>query len=864
VVLGCRVRLDEAGRLTGALARRLSAGERAFRARAAPDAIVVVSGGRRWTLDVEADRMALEIERLGVDPRAIVRERCSLSTRDNATFSAALLARRGIRRAGVVTCPWHMPRALSLFARAGVEATPIPAEDGPRPAGPARFWRWGREWVLMLLGVVAAVACAPTRAAPASAAVDAGNPPAPAPAAEVLAAIARAEDLRRVEALPAGVQASHDVAVRRAAARALARILDPAEDPQLLRALEDDDDQVVEWAGYGLGESCAGREEVHVRALVSRLASLRGGEDTRAALLRALGRCGGDPAETTLRAWLARGGPGAPEAAALALGDIAGRKGTLATATVTALLDAVQADPPLDAALYALGRAEGGGDDAPRRAAAARAALGRPGTARIFAVRALARAGDPDQAVPELARVVGSSKFSPAERVEAARELARLGRAAHAALGDLLATLVPDRADELAGPGFAVLQAVLEGTPETPAEGALPALWSIARLEPAAGATPGLARRVSLVRCAAARRLARGAWGSDVMTRCDLGDGEIGERARLASLERHPFDGKERRAAWLQLARSARVRVREAALEAIARHPELGEVARAALGEALAAKEPGVVAAAAHVVEAHPERVMALAESERRAALDPAAPPPTATPARELDPAVAQALRAALARPWSEDLVETRLALVGAGLAVALPEAIASARSACADRNATVRGRAARALAVAGQSGAVCPPPPDPGSAAPELGHLAARAATVILDTDAGSLSLRLDPALAPVAVTRVLALARSGFYAGVVVHRVVPGFVVQFGDPGGDGYGGAGSLLRSETSPVSFAPFDVGVALDGRDTGSSQLFVALARHPRLDGQYAWLGHAQGPWDAVVEGDVVRSVRVAE
>jgi peptidyl-prolyl cis-trans isomerase B (cyclophilin B) len=95
-------------------------------------------------------------------------------------------------------------------------------------------------------------------------------------------------------------------------------------------------------------------------------------------------------------------------------------------------------------------------------------------------------------------------------------------------------------------------------------------------------------------------------------------------------------------------------------------------------------------------------------------------------------------------------------------------------------------------------------------------------------------------------------------------VHRVVPGFVAQFGDPDGDGFGGAGSLLRCETSPVPFGALDVGVALSGRDTGSSQLFVTLARYPHLDGEYARVGRAEGDWAALAEGDSIREVKVEE
>ncbi|HEX4448973.1 MAG TPA: peptidylprolyl isomerase, partial [Polyangiaceae bacterium] len=263
----------------------------------------------------------------------------------------------------------------------------------------------------------------------------------------------------------------------------------------------------------------------------------------------------------------------------------------------------------------------------------------------------------------------------------------------------------------------------------------------------------------------------------------------------------------------------------------------------------LSAEAPGVVASAATLIQAHAEVV-------------------TSNPTREPDRAVATALKTALARPWGDDLVETRGALLDAAAALGLEEGRAAARTACKDSNATVRMRAVRALVAYGEAAATCPAPDAPGEPAPELAHAASdardRRVRVLLDTDAGPLALRFDPAFAPVAVARFVALARAGFYTGVAVHRVVPGFVVQFGDRGGDGYGGSGDLLRCETAPVPFAPFDVGVALAGRDTGSSQLFVTLARTPHLDGEYAWVGRADGDWAGVTEGDVVQAVRVEE
>mgnify|MGYP001011504296 CR=1 FL=1 len=83
-----------------------------------------------------------------------------------------------------------------------------------------------------------------------------------------------------------------------------------------------------------------------------------------------------------------------------------------------------------------------------------------------------------------------------------------------------------------------------------------------------------------------------------------------------------------------------------------------------------------------------------------------------------------------------------------------------------------------------------------------------------------------------------------------------------QPGTPDGDGYGGSGKPLRCETSPVPFAAGDVGMALAGRDTGSSQVFVTLSRTPHLDGEYTRLGRAEGDFDKIKEGDVVTDVVV--
>jgi cyclophilin family peptidyl-prolyl cis-trans isomerase len=869
VVLGCRVALDADGRLRdGALARRVEGGARLYAERGGAATVVVASGGRRWAGAVEADVIARELVARGIPECAIVRERCSMSTRDNARFSSAVLARRGLSAAAVVTCRSHLMRALACFANAGVEVEPVGVGDSDS-ATPGRIWAGLRERVLrLILMAVAALVCAAcskktpaASASPVDGSADAATDP--------VLAIARAEDMRRAGALPRNAHRDRDPRVRRAAARALARILDPDDGP-LLVALGDDDDEVVSWAGYGLGQSCKGREDAHVRALSARLASVDHGSRAVPVLLRALGRCSGDTAEQTLRAWLRRGDDTA-EAAAYALGDVGAARGSLSLESTAVLLDAAQATPPLPAALYAFGRSDSGGGELfeARLVAAARASLARPGEERVFAIRAFGRLRDPDT-VSDLAHLLVSSDFSPAERAEAARALGRLRSAGQAALAEVLPALAPSPPEGLTGDGFGVLLAAVESLGDEASRKAETTLWSLARLEPGPGASPALVRRTSGVRCAAAARLARGAWDSDVLRGCDVGDGQAGALARIAALDRGPLLGMSRRAAWVGLARSEQPRVREAALGLIGRHPELGEAAHAVLADALADSAPGIVAVAAEVVQEHPDRVFRLAESERRAALDPRAPPPTANPARELDASVAKALRAALAHPWPPDRVETRVALVDAALAVGLEEGRALAQVACKDENATVRARAAKALATLGATGPAnrgppeCPPPDGPADPAAEIGHTLAVPARVVFDTDAGILAVRLEPALAPVAATRLAALARSGFYTGIAIHRVAPGFVVQLGDRGGDGYGGAGELLRCETSPVPFGPLEVGLALAGRDTGSSQVFITLARYPHLDGEYPWVGRAEGDWNAVAEGDVVRAVRVED
>jgi cyclophilin family peptidyl-prolyl cis-trans isomerase len=97
------------------------------------------------------------------------------------------------------------------------------------------------------------------------------------------------------------------------------------------------------------------------------------------------------------------------------------------------------------------------------------------------------------------------------------------------------------------------------------------------------------------------------------------------------------------------------------------------------------------------------------------------------------------------------------------------------------------------------------------------------------LDTNHGPITIELDPVTAPLTVNNFVFLARDGFYEGVIFHRVVPGFVIQGGDPTGTGSGGPGYKFRDELDgPGSYSRGTVAMANAGPNTNGSQFFVCL------------------------------------
>jgi cyclophilin family peptidyl-prolyl cis-trans isomerase/HEAT repeat protein len=135
----------------------------------------------------------------------------------------------------------------------------------------------------------------------------------------------------------------------------------------------------------------------------------------------------------------------------------------------------------------------------------------------------------------------------------------------------------------------------------------------------------------------------------------------------------------------------------------------------------------------------------------------------------------------------------------------------------------------------------------------------------VYIDTDKGTIQIELEVLEAPLTVKAFTDLAREGYFGGVAIHRVVPNFVVQDGDPRGDGEGGPGYTIRDELNERPYLRGTVGMALDWADTGGSQFFITHSPQPHLDARYTVFGQVISGMDVVdklAQGDLIRAVRV--
>ncbi|MDO5425428.1 MAG: peptidylprolyl isomerase [Eubacteriales bacterium] len=123
---------------------------------------------------------------------------------------------------------------------------------------------------------------------------------------------------------------------------------------------------------------------------------------------------------------------------------------------------------------------------------------------------------------------------------------------------------------------------------------------------------------------------------------------------------------------------------------------------------------------------------------------------------------------------------------------------------------------------------------------------------------DYGTIAAELDGNNAPITVSNFLKLAQDGFYDGLTFHRIIKGFMIQGGDPKGNGTGGSDKTIKGEFSengvknPISHKRGVLSMARSsGKDSASSQFFIVHADSPHLDGQYAAFGHVTAGMEIV-------------
>jgi len=175
----------------------------------------------------------------------------------------------------------------------------------------------------------------------------------------------------------------------------------------------------------------------------------------------------------------------------------------------------------------------------------------------------------------------------------------------------------------------------------------------------------------------------------------------------------------------------------------------------------------------------------------------------------------------------------------------------------------SVRGKAAAAL-----NETVPPGQPGPAYAASRWIDVETRdVVQVELETLHGTMRIQLFSEEAPIHVAAFLERVDAGFYDGLIWHRVVSNFVIQGGDPRGDGWGSDGENMRDEINEVRYARGMLGMPKAGKDTGGCQLFITHVPTPHLDGNYTVFGRVVAGLeviDAIEVGDAILSIRRAE
>lgn len=133
---------------------------------------------------------------------------------------------------------------------------------------------------------------------------------------------------------------------------------------------------------------------------------------------------------------------------------------------------------------------------------------------------------------------------------------------------------------------------------------------------------------------------------------------------------------------------------------------------------------------------------------------------------------------------------------------------------------------------------------------------------SITLETSKGNIEIALTPEKTPMTVANFVNLCQRGFYDGLTFHRVIPDFMIQGGDPSGNGTGGPGYKFRDEFEPSlkHTGPGILSMANAGPGTNGSQFFITHVATPWLDGHHTVFGHVtkgQDVVNAIKQGDKI-------
>jgi cyclophilin family peptidyl-prolyl cis-trans isomerase/HEAT repeat protein len=644
---------------------------------------------------------------------------------------------------------------------------------------------------------------------------------------EVLATVLQAEDARQFNALVLEGASRHpDPLVRRVAARAVGQIGDPQGTSLLLELLQDPDSTVQREAAFALGLMRDPRALPALRDLVVNTPPDQQG-DVHSEAVTTIAKLGGTEAAAVVREllgpWVARAASAAPPPEVDAALNEAWRLGP--DAPVNQLIAFVES--PLRHAkigtIYSLARLR-----SPEASDALLAAASDPDDdARSFAVRALTAAYadtaglDRTALAARVRRLVGDD--NPQVRINALRALGTYHDS----------TLVSVVRDRLADGDLNVrVQAVMT-------LGELGGSEAVAVLRDQVGRRPYAVRRAALI------GLARSAGVRALDVVADwLSSTEWQQRA--AGAEALGYIARDTVIPWLTyLTQDSDPRVAAVALTSLT-----------------AVGPDSATVWSRQLITHHDAAVRAIAAERLGAAANPA----------DIDRLVA-GYRLAL----HDSIPDARIAIVTALGRIAesgFAERIAVEDKFLAKVPASTDYLVKRAAQDRFPEAARRWGPPTPiatGRGLEDYRGIARRylaggggSETIIIDTDRGRLTVDLFASDAPITVSAFLQLVDQRVFDGGIWHRVVPNFVIQDGDPRGDGWGGPGFTLRDEINRNRFQRGSVGMALSGPDTGGSQFFITLSPQPHLDGTFTAIGRVISGMDVVdliTQGDRIRTIR---